>query len=499
MMLKTMKIKISFSKGDKYIDSKGEYIKISELIKSTGFSMPCGGKGTCLKCKVTARGDLSPLTLVEKQNLTEGEINKNIRLACQSEIKSGEIILDDRYDVRAITEGVNPVINKTGFGIAVDIGTTTIAGYLVNMENSDIIKSISRTNILISYGADVISRIEYGVNNGTDKMSFELQNQIKGILSELEFNGEEEIVITGNTVMLSILFNLPLKGFAMYPFNPPSLFGREYDLNGKTVYVPPCISEFVGADITCSVLSSNMLKSNKNSILFDMGTNGEIVLKKDNEIYCTSVAAGPAFEGGNITMGIGGIDGAVDKVYFQGANVYFSTVNGKKPVGICGSGLIDFIAKLVTYNVIDKDGNINADNSFYAHLTEGDKLYLGNSGIYITLNDIREFQLAKSAVISGMTTLMHLSHTKTDDIDTVYISGGFGSYINTDNACDIGLIPFEFKDKIKVIGNGAGMGAIALLDKDIRNFPTEKFTVANLGSDDFFQQEFIKNLQFGKL
>lgn len=477
------------------------YTPVSELIRNSNFSMPCGGKGSCLKCKVILKGDVSGLSQLEKSALSHKEIENGVRLACQAEIKSGEIILGKNFISHGITDGIllKPLAKKIkeDYAVAVDIGTTTIAAYLYDVNENKLINKLSEGNVLAPYGMDVMSRIEYAVKNSVSDMSRALSEQIERIIDSLLKNKTARVVVTGNTVMLNIYAGNPVGSMGVYPYTPESLFGEDRNILGRDVYIPKCISAFLGADLACAIISSEICK-NKKAMLIDIGTNGEIALKNKDEIICTSVAAGPAFEGAGIKMGAGAIEGAVSKVFAQGTNLKYKTIENREPIGICGTGIIDFIAVLKRYGALTTNGALKKSGHPFTHLIEEKdsevRVYLSGSNIYITEDDIRSVMLAKSAVISGMKALKESENISFDEMEALYIAGGFGNYLDINNSVEIGLIPDELKDKVIYIGNGAGMGALNICIDPEAEKDTGNYKNLSLSESLIFSEEFIKNL-----
>jgi len=289
--------------------------------------------------------------------------------------------------------------------------------------------------------------------------------------------------VTGNTTMLHFLTGLDASGIAVAPFTPKSLFGEWYD----NIYTPKCISSYVGADITCAIIASGMM-NDKISFLVDIGTNGEMAVFKDGELICCSTAAGPAFEGANISAGMLGTEGAINKVYIEDGRLCYTTIGDKKAVGICGTGLIDAVGCMLELGVLDESGYLEDD------------FEIGTSGIFITPGDIRQLQLAKSAIRAGIDTLLHKCSVTPDELDCFYIAGGFGSFIDKNSAAKIGLIPKEAIDKVKVIGNGAGQGAcMLLLNRDMIKSSEEiakNAKTVELSSDEFFMNSYMDNMFF---
>ena len=312
-----------------------------------------------------------------------------------------------------------------------------------------------------------MSRIEYSMKNMVKEMTEIITEQIEEITDFL-FKEDADIVITGNTAMLNILAGEDVSSMGIYPYTPPSIFGKTITIKNREVYILKCISAFAGADLLCGIIASGMNKDKK-ALFIDIGTNGEIALKYNNEKICTSSPAGPAFEGAGLTMGMPAKEGAVSKVFAQGINLRYKTVGNKKAQGICGSGIIDFIAELKRYNAIDSFGNIKKEGHPFCHLIKSEdnetRIYLSDCEVYITDKDIRNIQLAKSAISSAVNTLLYNKELK--EINTVYIAGNFGNFINIKNACFLNLIPKELEDKVKLIGNAALKGAIiTVLNKE---------------------------------
>lgn len=443
------------------------------LMQHATFAMPCGGKGTCKKCKVTASGDLSPMTDAERACLTEQEIQTGVRMACMA-MATGPCTIhytssDDH--LQGLLSGRMPKFDphprqSVGIGFAADIGTTTVAAYAYDLETLQCIAARSEANAQSPFGADVISRIEHAAANGCAPLQNAIRSQLSRLMQELCGNQAPVCAtLTGNTTMLHLFAGLDPTPMAAAPFTPASLFGEEVDWNGVLTLLPRCMSAYVGADITCAVLASDMLQKSESALLVDIGTNGEMALWHENKLFCCSTAAGPAFEGARITMGMPGAPGAICKVYLQNGTLCYDTIDNQKPIGICGSGLIDAIAVLLETGALDETGLLCEDGRLLSQwIGEYDSqpyIYLGDSDVCITQADIRQVQLAKSAICAGMETLM--ASAGLSDVDTLYIAGGFGSYLDQKNARAIGLLPKATAAQTVVLGNAAGMGACMLL------------------------------------
>jgi len=476
---------------------------LSDILIAAGmnFPLPCGGNGTCGKCKVAVIGSLTPLSSEEVKKLTALEIEENIRLACISTAIGDVEISCEIADIHVETSGYSKdfvINNDYKSGIVIDIGTTTIAAKLY--KNSQVVKTVTGLNEQSKFGADVISRIDYTITNGKEALFEAITMQLSGMIDRLGCQNPDIMVITGNTTMLHFLTNLEAKGIAVSPFIPESLFGGYYNIMNKNTYIPRCVSAYVGADITCGILAAGMLEKNETSILVDMGTNGEMAYYDNDGILKTaSTAAGPAFEGAGIFMGMPAKAGAINKVYVENGEIKYTTINGEKPIGICGSGLIDCIAVMVKEGILDETGIINDfDHNHIDLITEHEDkpaFNISDSGVIITSKDIRQIQLAKSAISAGIMTLL-------DDktVDTLYIAGGFGAYISIENAEMIGLIPKGVYKETKILGNSAITGAGLIFLSSEEREKSEKIAeiavTTELSSNPEFMDYYVENMFF---
>lgn len=379
------------------------------------------------------------------------------------------------------------------FGIAVDIGTTTLAAYLYDLVNGDRLAVASMLNPQIKYGADVISRIDHA--SQSNDHSAEMANLIRSALNELierliqtrRLDRRDIYLVTlaGNTTMLHLLLQLPVIQLARSPFIPvllTTLFLKPSEVNlainpqGRVVILPG-VSAYVGADTTAAVLSTGMHRKRETILLVDIGTNGEIVLGNRDFMAACSAAAGPAFEGANITCGTGGIEGAVSEVFLDGeGGLQIKTLGDREAIGICGSGLIDAIACMLRIGILDGTGRIlKKDELDAGALKYANRLFTVNgqqafslvqtdgSHIYVTQKDVREVQNAKAAVAAGISLLIRKAGLKIDDIHTIFLAGGFGSFMRIRSAVETGLLPKIPEERIIAIGNAAGAGAIQAL------------------------------------
>lgn len=413
------------------------------------------------------------------------------------------------------------VSDKQGFGFAVDIGTTTVVVYLYDMVQGRCLAVRSSINPQTACGTDVISRISYcaefpqGLKDQQEMIVNMLDEMFKEACEEarVEYRDTGYAVISGNTVMLHLLAGISPESMGVFPFKPGSLFGKTYSgaelgfsVPEMEIYLPECISAFVGADISSAVLASGMAEKAEDSLLMDLGTNGELVLKSGDVLYVTSAPSGPAFEGASIECGMAAVDGAVCGVSPFNGSLELKVIGDGEAVGICGSGLVDAAAFFIKAGAIDRTGLIRKPPAGF----EGAGRYIVRDGenyriqltdrVYISQRDIREIQNAKAAVSAGVECLLNAAAKMAEEIETVYISGGFGNALNAESAHDIGLIDKRFAGKAVSIGNGSAAGAMMMLLNDsFREKADEtarKCKFVPIGGDSYFEKKFIEAMDF---
>ena len=355
-----------------------------------------------------------------------------------------------------------------------------------------------------SFGADVISRIGRSMEGDGPALADCVRQAIASLLRTLcgqAGRRSEEIdalVLTGNTAMLHLLCGLDVSPLAAAPFQAEELFGKtlpaaELDLPcapGARAYLPRCMSAFVGADITTALLASGICAGRETRMLTDIGTNGEIALWHQGRLSCCSTAAGPAFEGANLSQGMQGAPGAIDHAWVADGALEVHTIGEAEPAGICGSGVADVLAGLLELGRLDETGLLN----------EGDDAWPLAPGVAITQGDIRQVQLAKSAVRAGIETLMARAGLAPDALAELAIAGGFGSYLSLDSAAAIGLIPPELKPRCRVLGNAALAGAAMLLRSrplvDESAALAKAAVTAELATDPIFMEQYVEQMMF---
>ncbi|MFD3158084.1 ASKHA domain-containing protein [Haloimpatiens sp. FM7330] len=404
------------------------------------------------------------------------------------------------------------------YGIAIDIGSTTLALSLLNMHTGEVIDNYSLLNSQRQFGYDVITRIQYTMNS--DSKVCEMKNLIvndlkKGINALIQNNKITkeyiyDIVLSGNTTMIQFLLGLHSKSLSISPFIMITHQVMHYSYSevfndnwlSAHIHIMPCAAAYVGGDITSGILYSKLYNSEKIQLLIDIGTNGEMVIGNKDKIFCAATAAGPAFEGGKIEDGIGSVKGAISEVHIYDKSISLKTIEDAPPCGICGTGIVDLISELCKENIIDKTGflqyNYTNEESKYV-ITENDT----GENIGITQKDIREIQLAKSAVRAGLEVLIKNFNCTYKDIDKLYIAGGFGNNLHIDSAVNIGLFPKELRNKVTPIGNSSLEGCKEfLLNSNCRKTLCEiikKCNYIELSNNPDFNELFIENMIFPTL
>lgn len=557
---------------------------ISDACASAGYPLDlvCGGKGTCGKCLVTIRTDgvkqhvLACTTTITDDiviYLTEEQINKEAQIlgtgdksfhfnpavrkihlsknhfvpqsySSYIEQIEGQLDVTFKYDAivktaRLLTEsledGLTLVVDNESvsdvqlgdtssslYGLAVDIGTTSVVGYLYDLTKGNLLETYSGLNDQIDRGADVISRIMHCTisDNGT----LELQEKIINTINRLIDMAEKEhpdvkshlfnIILCGNSTMQHLFHGFNPGSLGQYPFvsihgdilkSKGADFGLKCPKSCSIVFLP-LIGGFVGADTLAVLLTTN--KDKKKRLVIDLGTNGEIAVGNTDSYYVASTACGPALEGAGIAFGMRGTHGAIESYEMLKDGIEYNVIGGGKPSGICGSGIVDIISELLRHDLIDNTGRMNKEsklvstyNGSPAFVVVSPAESLDGKGIYVTQKDIRQIQLAKSAIKTGCLMLLEKYGIDGSELDEILLSGAFGNYINVRNAELIGLIPkFEGVPVIS-IGNGAGAGVQKyLLDKNqssVSQMIKNNTRHIELASDPMFQNIYISNMHFG--
>ncbi len=413
------------------------------------------------------------------------------------------------------------------FGLSVDIGTTTLAASLVDLNTGAVAATLSAGNPQQAFGADVISRINYAARSPEnlallqERVVQAINSLVERLAAQAQVNVEAiyEVVAVGNTTMSHLFLGVDPSNLAPAPFIPvftapvsagASALGLKINKRGRVLMMPN-IAGYVGSDTVGVMLATGLDRQDGLRLAIDIGTNGEVVLAGRGRLLTCSTAAGPAFEGAQIRCGMRAAEGAIEAVAIEGGTVKISTIGGGEAAGICGSGLVDAVAALYQAGVIDQGGRLSRPENT-SHLPGGlrERLRRGPDGpefvlspdglVAITQKDIRELQLAKGAIHAGIRILLRELGAAAEDIDEVLLAGAFGNFISKRSALIIGLLPAVEPDKIIPVGNAAGDGAyLSLVSKAERERAFRLARTAEhveLSARKDFQEEFIASLGF---
>jgi uncharacterized 2Fe-2S/4Fe-4S cluster protein (DUF4445 family) len=475
-----------------------------DALRSQGFSIysPCGGKGSCGKCVVMVKGIGIVTSCLYK---VQDSIEVILPEQQMAQILSAQHSLTRDLP---LNPGESVRLRDNPHGIAIDLGTTTLVFYLVDLKSGSLVETLTLLNPQSVFGADVISRIQYASSSPSALMELHasicsaINTQLMRFIKFLHISTHDivKITVAGNNTMLHLLLGKDPSSMGQAPYAPlftgiqkrTGLELRLYCHPRAEITILPSVSAFVGADIIAGIGSIKPMEQYCRYLFLDLGTNGELALVTPETIWCCATAAGPAFEGANITCGMGGVNGAISQYSSKG----YSVIGDEKPLGICGSGLVDIAAYLVEYGLVDSNGLL--ENDF--EILDADLSGKGNA-IIITQADIREVQLAKSAIATGINILLKQANLGFEDIDVLFLAGGFGNYLNVESAIKIGLIPARMKNKVISLGNTAGTGAI--LSLRCESFETlvldeiiQRTNYVDLSEDDDFPLEFVMNMSF---
>lgn len=516
------------------IDRSKQQKNLLEMLqeKNEYISAPCNGNGICGKCIVRYKSGATEPTKQDREFLSEKQLEQGYRLACQSypteEYKVEIPELEETIEVlsqwenqrteeilKNTAEGTAEKTENALYGICIDIGTTTLAALLVNLETEADCQTAVSVNHQRAYGSDVLSRIS--ASNGGKKWEIQrcirqdLQKLIRELLQKEKITEQQiqRIVIAGNTTMCHLLRGFSCETLGVAPFLPVDLSWMEgsaadflgmKELDTKVVILPG-ISAFVGADIMAGIAKMNMHRSEGYHLLLDIGTNGEMVLGNCRHMYVTSTSAGPAFEGGNISCGMAGIPGVISHVFMEETGKAGFQVIGEadgenkkkqQAIGICGTGMIDLVYELREHQMIDEHGTYSD-----LYFDTGYKLA---EKVKFTQNDIRELQMAKAAIRAGVDILVKKAGITFDEVDNCYLAGGFGTKIDIKKAAGIGLIPKELEMKTIPAGNTVLAGTKEVLLGRISKEELEKIQtmaeVINLAEENDFEELYLSYMDF---
>jgi uncharacterized 2Fe-2S/4Fe-4S cluster protein (DUF4445 family) len=482
---------------------------LGEAIIATGLPLeqPCAGRGSCLKCKVIAQGKLSPLDEKEEEGLTEAEKAADYRLACRARVLGevtvtlAPIVVYSNKIFRACND-----YRRAGvpLGIAVDLGSTTVAAFVTTLDEGRVCLGAAGLNQQTAFGADVISRMAAAQRGpeSAERLSMLALSSIVQAIDALRLSRRikervEKVTIVGNCAMHHLLLRYPVDTLAELPFQPyataavrdgKELFGDTFPA-GARVALPPLIGGFVGSDALACLAYYGFDRAEGPMAAIDLGTNGEVMVTDGKRILVASTAAGPAFEGVNISCGTRAVDGAIVGVKADVDNGLFEleTIADHPPVGLTGSGLLDLICELRRNGAVDRTGRFARDNTVFGPRMSADergvrRLLITDKGVdlrgaesledatevplYLTQHDIRELQKAKGAIRAATEVLMDRLGLQPKDLTRMILTGSFGSQLNVEAVVGLGMIPPVDLDVVEPSANGAGFGAALFLDEE---------------------------------
>lgn len=528
-----------------------------DAARAAGISMetPCDGAGTCGKCKAKVSAEDRLRLRESPQDLRPGD---GWVLACQTTVLGDvkvEIEAESEDGLQILSEGqtltveIDPWIRKsfdqaTGstqvyaggfllteeqgdttqycYGVAIDIGTTTLVVTLLDLGNGHELGVSSSLNPQALHAQDVLSRIKMGSEpEGLQKLHGELIQEINRQIADLSVQAGimpghiYEAVFSGNTTMLHLATRTDPASLGEYPYTVPldggeHVSAREIELGISRhglVYLPPIMSAYVGPDITSGILSTRLAEQRGIALLVDIGTNGEIVLSVDGRLTATSTAAGPAFEGMNIACGMRASRGAVELVSLREDGIHVETIAGAAAVGICGSGLLDVVGELASQGGLSKNGRFQNNGASHAQpwrdqweTVDGKPVFRIAGPVYLTQKDVRQVQLAKGAIRAGIEMLLKANNVEAAQVDRVLIAGSFGFHLRTASLIHLGLLPKEFSDRVEFVGNTSKSGAQAFLlnchTRDNMKRIVEHVEILELANDPAFEKSFLQSLLF---
>lgn len=467
---------------------------LGDVVARSGLPLeqPCAGRGTCGKCKVLVESEtgLQPPDEVEQANLTPGEMAVGNRLACRAHLDG-----DARITLAPIVVYSNKIFRASNrfrrqrdvpLGLAIDLGSTTVAALLTMLDNGEVCAGAASLNQQTVYGADVISRIAAATRSPEDaarlqRLALASINQAVDALnlSEAIRRRVTGVTIVGNVAMHHLLAGLPLETLAALPFQPHDtgaiedaapLTGGIFP-EGARVTLPPLIGGFVGSDALACLAYFGFDRATGPMAAIDLGTNGEVLVTDGERIVTASTAAGPAFEGVNISCGTRAVDGAVVQVALEDGTFHLETIGGEAPVGLTGSGLLSLVAALRAEGVIDASGRIQDDRRFLARISRdahGARVLAldGDTGLSLSQWDVRELQKAKGAIRAALDILLDEVGVAPHELERLVLTGSFGGQIDVDAVLALGMLPPVRREVVVTEANGAGLGAALFLTEE---------------------------------
>jgi uncharacterized 2Fe-2S/4Fe-4S cluster protein (DUF4445 family) len=479
---------------------------LRDLLFAQGVEFPCGGQGRCRGCRIRVQEGTAEVNAAQRERLSPEELANGWRLACQCSLQDDLAIELRQWDAAILADDAPFAFHpRPGLGVAVDLGTTTLVAQLLDLGTGRVLAVRTALNSQARHGADVMSRIRFAVAEGgqhqlREMIRLQIGSLIEQLASAAQVGGRaiQDVVLVGNTVMHHLFCGLEVEPLSRYPFESAQLglqafaaaeFGWKLEGNPRVRFLP-CLGGFVGSDILAGVLATGLGERENLNALVDLGTNGEIVIGNRRRLLCASTAAGPAFEGARISMGMRASTGAISEVRVDGQEIHCHVLGDVPPQGLCGSGLVDAVAAGLELSRIQPSGRFS----------DGAGAWELSPPVALTQGDIRELQLAKGAIAAGIRMLLARCGASAADLTKLYLAGAFGNYINRVSAQRIGLLDLP-ADKVEPAGNTALRGAkLALfsLDGEDGSYTGLRSRIEHvaLNTAPAFQDIFVEELAF---
>ena len=465
---------------------------VGDAVAKTGLPLeqPCAGRGTCGKCKVLVETGVAPPNSIENKHLSPGELALDNRLACCATIETdARVVLSPIvvYSNKNFRNSLRYRQTDSPLGLGIDLGSTTAAAFLTMLDDGEVCAGAASLNQQSVYGADVISRLNAALTNPESserlhRLALASINQAVDALklSPRVRNRIQRVTIVCNVAMHHLLARMPIHKLAVMPFEPhssDSIRDAAYLMDGifpegVQVMLPPLIGGFVGSDALACLAYFGFDNAPAPMAAIDLGTNGEVLVTDGDRILTASTAAGPAFEGVNISCGSRAVDGAITKVRTENNNLILETIGNQPPIGLTGSGLLSLINELRKAEVITESGRFSTSPGILDHqITFSDtgkrRLFLTpEKDLSLTQWDVRELQKAKGAIRAAIDILMGKLNLVPADMHRVILTGSFGGQVDVDSALGLGMLPPVNRKNVEMIANGAGLGAALFLSEE---------------------------------
>jgi uncharacterized 2Fe-2S/4Fe-4S cluster protein (DUF4445 family) len=488
----------------------GAGARLQDVLFGQGVEFPCGGRGRCKGCRVKVLHGTLNITAEEKDLLTTAELDAGWRLACRHSL-NGDLELElAQWEMSILSdESKFAFTPREGLGVAIDLGTTTIAAQLLDLRTGNVLGVRTALNAQARHGGDIMSRVEFGMHDGQAELQRLAREQLGGMVAELlegvaaltsnrpSAIGHRQlnrVVIVGNTVMHHLFCGISVAPLSTYPFEPtqpgrvllvpPELGWKLPD--DTVVEFLPCLGGFVGSDILAGIMATGLHQSLGLAALLDLGTNGEVVVGNRERMLCTSTAAGPAFEGARIWMGMRAATGAISAVQVEDNFITCRVIGGGEARGLCGSGLVDAVAAGLELEWIHPGGR----------MANRKEMPLAGP-VLLSATDVRELQLAKGAIAAGLRMLTARLGASLGDIEQLHLAGAFGNYIRRASAQRIGLLRVPLH-RVAPAGNTALLGAKRALFEEPASWDAiaKRVEHVSLNEDPNFQEIYAEEMGF---